>query len=205
MHPMLAQDDIPFGARALQQGIHIEGIWVSNHNSPVPSPRQPGTPSESRPSTPGLKSLQIPASVLGPPPILEKIPSNNSKNTPLPLYTRDPIPLETDIVTANRYTYEPQRPGGIYSPVMSSSGQASPTNFKRRSEAFPVHAKGASFHNRLVRKSHLSDLRPRAIPVSRGERVLRVAEPVETGMGARQPVEQQRPGKMTSKSQTWPH
>ncbi|OJJ49677.1 hypothetical protein ASPZODRAFT_2115364 [Penicilliopsis zonata CBS 506.65] len=45
-------NDIPFGARALEKGIQVEGIWVSNHNTPAPSPYQPGTPQESQPLTP---------------------------------------------------------------------------------------------------------------------------------------------------------
>lgn len=57
LYPMLTRDDIPFGARALERGIQIEGIWVSNPNTPIPSPRQPGTPAGSQPSSPALKPL----------------------------------------------------------------------------------------------------------------------------------------------------
>lgn len=202
MSPMLAQDDIPFGARALQQGVQVEGIWVSSHNSPVSSPHQPGTPSESQPSTPRLKSLQIPVSVPGPPPVLEKVSSNSSNNTSLPPYSRHPVRSAADIVAANRYTYEPQRPGGIYSPVMASNGQQSPTNFKRRSEAFSFQAKRSAFHNRPVRTSQLFDPKPRTIPASSGEPVLPEREAVENGTGARR---QQRAGGMTSKSLAWSH
>ncbi|CAG8384507.1 unnamed protein product [Penicillium salamii] len=55
--PMLHKDDIPFGARALESGIEIEGIWNSNPNTPVPSPHQPSTPVRSRPSSLSPKSL----------------------------------------------------------------------------------------------------------------------------------------------------
>lgn len=48
----MRRDDIPFGARALESGIQIEGIWISNHNTPMPSPYQPGTPAGSRPPSP---------------------------------------------------------------------------------------------------------------------------------------------------------
>lgn len=202
---MLDKDDIPFGARALQQGIQIEGIWVSNHNSPVSSPRQPGTPSESGPSTPGLNSLKIPDSPLGPPHVLEKVPSNHSNTPSLPPYTRLSPRPEAHLVTANRYTYESQRPGGIYSPVMTSSGQRSPTNFNRRSEAFPMHPKRSSFHNRLVRTSQLFDPRFRAMPGTREESEPRVTGSAENGTGAYRPVEQQRAGRMASKSQTPSH
>ncbi|KAK2742587.1 hypothetical protein FQN57_005213 [Myotisia sp. PD_48] len=46
------EDDIPFGARALESGIEIEGIWVSNRNTPAPSPLQLATPLSTRPPTP---------------------------------------------------------------------------------------------------------------------------------------------------------
>ncbi|PGH14175.1 hypothetical protein AJ80_06044 [Polytolypa hystricis UAMH7299] len=45
------EDDIPFGSRALESGIEVEGIWISNNNTPVPSPRPVGTPRSSRPSS----------------------------------------------------------------------------------------------------------------------------------------------------------
>lgn len=52
------EDDIPFGARALESGIEVSGIWVSNHNSPVPTPRLAGTPEGTRPSTPRFEKPQ---------------------------------------------------------------------------------------------------------------------------------------------------
>jgi hypothetical protein len=66
---MLHRDDIPFGARALESGIAIEGIWVSNSNTPVHSPCQPTTPVGSRPASPALrplsKAIESPKSSLG--------------------------------------------------------------------------------------------------------------------------------------------
>ncbi|KAJ5301929.1 hypothetical protein PENANT_c046G07805 [Penicillium antarcticum] len=69
LYPMLHSDGILFGARALESGIAIEGIWVSNPNTPVQSPCQPGTPVGSRPVSPALKILpkasETPKSSLG--------------------------------------------------------------------------------------------------------------------------------------------
>ncbi|KAJ9250902.1 hypothetical protein DTO207G8_5709 [Paecilomyces variotii] len=53
------RDDIPFGARALESGIQIEGIWISNHNTPVPSPYQSGTPVGSRSPSPSRLAAQL--------------------------------------------------------------------------------------------------------------------------------------------------
>ena len=61
MHPMLTHpSEIPFGARALERGVQVEGIWVSNHNTPLPSPQQPSTPAVSRPPTPESPSKKTP-------------------------------------------------------------------------------------------------------------------------------------------------
>ncbi|KKA16871.1 hypothetical protein T310_9485 [Rasamsonia emersonii CBS 393.64] len=30
-------DDVPFGARALESGVRVEGIWTPNHNTPSPN------------------------------------------------------------------------------------------------------------------------------------------------------------------------
>ncbi|GAD96586.1 DNA repair protein RAD51, putative [Paecilomyces variotii No. 5] len=54
----LRRDDIPFGARALESGIQIEGIWISSHNTPVPSPYQSGTPVGSRSPSPSRLATQ---------------------------------------------------------------------------------------------------------------------------------------------------
>ncbi|DAA73096.1 TPA_exp: Uncharacterized protein A8136_5021 [Trichophyton benhamiae CBS 112371] len=43
---------IPFGSRALESGIEIEGIWVSKTNTPLPSPIPAATPETTRPGTP---------------------------------------------------------------------------------------------------------------------------------------------------------
>ncbi|OJD18839.1 hypothetical protein AJ78_01172 [Emergomyces pasteurianus Ep9510] len=52
----MGEDDIPFGSRAIERGIKIEGIWISNHNTPVGSPIWGTTPDTSRPPSLGSKS-----------------------------------------------------------------------------------------------------------------------------------------------------
>ncbi|EER42907.1 predicted protein [Histoplasma capsulatum H143] len=52
----IGSDDIPFGSRAIERGIEIEGIWISHHNTPVGSPRWGLTPDPSRPASLGSKS-----------------------------------------------------------------------------------------------------------------------------------------------------
>ncbi|KMP09690.1 hypothetical protein CIHG_08661 [Coccidioides immitis H538.4] len=63
-----AQDnDIPFGSRAIESGVEVEGIWISNHNTPRGTPLPPATPEETRPPSPRptqVLSLDSPALAL---------------------------------------------------------------------------------------------------------------------------------------------
>ncbi|KLJ12640.1 hypothetical protein EMPG_12345 [Blastomyces silverae] len=49
-------DEIPFGSRAIERGIEVEGIWISNQNTPAGSPIWGPTPDPSRPGSLGSKS-----------------------------------------------------------------------------------------------------------------------------------------------------
>ncbi|PGH02553.1 hypothetical protein GX51_04580 [Blastomyces parvus] len=49
-------DEIPFGSRAIERGIEVEGIWISNQNTPAGSPIWGPTPDPSRPASLGSKS-----------------------------------------------------------------------------------------------------------------------------------------------------
>lgn len=200
LYPMLVQDDVPFGARALEQGIHIEGIWVSNPNSPVQSPHLPVTPSETRPSTPAMKSAPVLPMFQAPPPPFERTSTSQVSLPPYSKHPIHPVHSEGDLVAANRYTYEPQRPGGVYSPVLASSNPAAPTNFKRRSETFTPNGKRSSFHSRLVRSGQLFDTKTRDTL-----RDLEASEASLVGNETRRPTEQQRTGRMTSKCRSWSH
>lgn len=54
-----------FGARALESGIFVDGIWVSGSNTPVPSPCQPATPCASRQPSPARCPTPSLATALG--------------------------------------------------------------------------------------------------------------------------------------------
>lgn len=199
MYPMLIRDDIPFGARALERGMQVEGIWVSKPNTPIASPHQPGTPIESRPPSPALKPIPIRPVLPATSPAPENTVTNRSF---LPPYTRAPMPSEVEIVTGDRCTYEPQRPGGIYSPMVASSIPNSPSTFHPRSDTFAGNEKRTSFHSRIRRASQLFDTRVRAGPNNHDEAGLDTAS---NGVGARPSAEQHRASRITSKCRTWPH
>lgn len=207
---MLQRDDVPFGARALERGIQIEGIWISNHNTPIQSPHPPATPLGSRPSSPATRPFLLPSasstsgSSIGP----ETVPTNQSLPTyraPLPQHVRPSYHPDMDIVTANHYIYEPQRPGGIYSPVMTSpipDSPSKPSRFQRRSEILTGSEKRASFHTRIRRASHLFEKSSPAGPIEheRTERTEK-AELGSTSKGSgSQPEETHRASRITRKS-----
>ncbi|KAJ5185614.1 hypothetical protein N7491_006516 [Penicillium cf. griseofulvum] len=110
-YPMLHNDDIPFGARALERGIEVEGIWVSAPNTPTQSPCQPATPVGSRSVSPAPRSLHrtvdSPRSSMG---------SQRSMISPQPIppAARRAIATELDLASAG-FTYENHRPGTLYS------------------------------------------------------------------------------------------
>ncbi|KAM5482393.1 hypothetical protein McanCB56680_003762 [Microsporum canis] len=52
-------DLIPFGSRALESGIEIEGIWISKNNTPQASPIPPATPEGTRPASPTCSNLDL--------------------------------------------------------------------------------------------------------------------------------------------------
>lgn len=209
---MLQRDDVPFGARALERGIQIEGIWISNHNTPIQSPHPPATPLGSRPASPATRLFLLPSasstsgSSTGP----EIVPTNQSPptyRTPVLQHARLSYHPEMDIATANHYTYEHQRPGGIYSPVMTSSIPDSPrksSRFQRRSEILTGSEKRASFHTRIRRANHLFEKSPPAGPVEH-ERMERTERTEKAKLGSTsngsgsQPEETHRASRITRK------
>ncbi|KXG45672.1 uncharacterized protein PGRI_034390 [Penicillium griseofulvum] len=94
VYPMLHNDDIPFGARALERGIEVEGIWVSAPNTPTQSPCPPATPVGSRSSMGSQRSMISPQ--------------------PIPPAARRAVVTELDLASAG-FAYENHRPGSIYS------------------------------------------------------------------------------------------
>jgi hypothetical protein len=202
---MLAQDDIPFGARALERGVQVEGIWISNHNSPAQTPDQLGTPIGtpigSRSSSPAPKALPIhPRVPVTPrPPSYENIVTTHAS---LPPFAPASILSEADVIAASKYTYEPQQPEGVYSPRMTSNFPNPRSTFHRRSDTFVTSAKRASFHTRVSRANQLPEAKIRASPNHHDESGLGSAG---KDAGARAPAEQHRVSRMTSKCQSWPH
>ncbi|KAJ5383027.1 hypothetical protein N7517_000938 [Penicillium concentricum] len=111
VYPMLHKDDIPFGARALERGIEVEGIWVSDPNTPIQSPCQPATPVGSRPVSPAPRSLH--RTVDTPRPSMTSQRSMISPQ-PIPPAARRAVVSELDLASAG-FTYENHRPGALYS------------------------------------------------------------------------------------------
>lgn len=157
LYPMLHKDDIPFGARALESGIEVEGIWNSNTTTPVPSPRQPATPVGSRPASP--------APYLLPRTLENSISSTGSQSSimspkPMAPAARRGVVSEVDLASAG-FVYEPSRPGGLYGsraslPINPNSLRMSPARLETLIGVKDpiVREKRASFHSRVFTPSH---------------------------------------------------
>ncbi|CAI7610993.1 unnamed protein product [Penicillium glandicola] len=111
IYPMLHKDDVPFGARALESGIEVEGIWISDPNTPTQSPCQPATPAGSRPVSPAPRSLHR---TVGTPRSSVGSQSSVISPKPIPPAARRGGVSEIDLSSAG-YTYETHIPGGLYS------------------------------------------------------------------------------------------
>ncbi|KAK2873932.1 hypothetical protein FQN49_001983 [Arthroderma sp. PD_2] len=75
-------DLIPFGTRALESGIKIEGIWVSNTNTPQPSPVPPATPEHSMAASPACSNLDLGTAAVAPATPREQSPGATSSQGP---------------------------------------------------------------------------------------------------------------------------
>ncbi|KAJ5329387.1 hypothetical protein N7452_009777 [Penicillium brevicompactum] len=160
MDPMLNKDDIPFGARALERGIEIEGIWNSNSNTPIPSPRQPATPVGSRPTSLALNSVALNSEDS-----IVSVESQASMTSPKPVLpaSRRAIVSELDLASAG-FVYEGQKPGSWYSraslPVSQKTRPKSILMSPAREEALvgfkdhPPKDRRVSFHSRAFPSRH---------------------------------------------------
>lgn len=151
VYPMLHKDDIPFGARALERGVEVEGIWVSDPNTPTQSPYQPATPVPSRPTSPAPKSLHRevdnPKSSAG-----SQSPMINPK--PMPPAARREVVSDIGLASAG-FVYENHRSAGRHSraslPINPSAMRISPA----REESLiglretPGREKRVSFHTQI--------------------------------------------------------
>lgn len=159
VYPMLHKDDIPFGARALERGVVVEGIWISEPNTPTQSPCQPATPVPSRPVSPAPRSTHRAVDTLR-----SSVGSQSSMISPKPMppAARREVVSELDLASAG-FTYENHRPGGIYSgaslPINPTAMRMSPA----REESLigmkdtAGNEKRASFHKRIFGKTSDSD------------------------------------------------
>ncbi|KAI9816411.1 MAG: hypothetical protein M1832_005078 [Thelocarpon impressellum] len=115
----LRGEDVPFGIRAIESGIEVEGVWISRPNSPAPTirsfaPPSPGSgrdgassfdasPKKHGPAPSASSLLSIPQPVHGPP-TNHSLPSPRASS----VYTRPASP--SDRVRARSAEILPLRP-----------------------------------------------------------------------------------------------
>jgi hypothetical protein len=60
LYPMLLKDDVPFGAKALERGVQVEGIWVSRNNTPHSSTLHPKHQLQTNQPSPDMRKYPVP-------------------------------------------------------------------------------------------------------------------------------------------------
>lgn len=161
LYPMLSKDDVPFGAKALERGVQVEGIWVSKTNTPHSSTLHPETPITDQPPSPDLRKYPVPPPF---PASLMAMESAKSAQNPLHADTLTTLSTEASLVTADKYEDKLQAPSGVYTPAMSSQAPSLPSTFNRHSEGFvgdkKNNQKRDSFHSRLWHAGQVFDTKP---------------------------------------------
>ncbi|CAI7603873.1 unnamed protein product [Penicillium crustosum] len=155
VYPMLHKDDIPFGARALERGVEVEGIWISAPNTPTQSPCQPATPVPSQPASPPPRSFHSKVDTSKSSVGSQSPMSPMISPKPMPLAGRREVVSELDLASTG-FVYEKHRPAGSYSraslPINPNSMRISPA----REESLiglrdtPGREKRVSFHMRIL-------------------------------------------------------
>ena len=121
--------EVPFGVRAIESGIEVDGVWISRSNTPAPSlPDSPPSNASIAPSpvwpaqTPdrtssgsAISRLEIPQPVHGYPGVIASHNNSSSANVPFErgLSTERsptrPSSMASDYVPRGRPTYQPRR------------------------------------------------------------------------------------------------
>lgn len=202
LYPMLSRDDVPFGAKALERGVQVEGIWVSNHNTPHSSTLHPETPTTDQPSSPDMRKYPVrpptPASSVA-------IENANYSRKSLTADTPTASSSEVDLVVATENPCQTRVPAEVYTPAMFSQTPSSPSTFGRHSESFVgdkrYNQKRASFHSRIWHAGQVFDNQPAAGPRDRDEPGW-----AQTGNAVDHSLdEQRRASRMSSKCLLKPH
>ncbi|OOQ90522.1 hypothetical protein PEBR_04317 [Penicillium brasilianum] len=151
LYPMLSRDDVPFGAKALERGVQVEGIWVSSHNTPHSGTLHPETPSTDQPASHDLKKYPV-----RPPTPASSTAIKNAKNA------RKALPADTPTASSS----EVDIPGAVYTHTALSQSPSLPSSFNHHSESFvgdrKDNQKRASFHSRIWRAGGVFDNEPAA-------------------------------------------
>ena len=104
--------EIPFGVRALESGIEVDGVWISGSNTPAGS-----TPANSTPGSPTLNAVTEDSRTSPPEKIASDRASLPSQMTrieiPQPVYGPDDHRQSLHTTGVIRPTYQPRRSSGL--------------------------------------------------------------------------------------------
>lgn len=176
LYPMLSRDDVPFGAKALERGVQIEGIWVSKNSTPHSGTLHPEIPMTDQTPSADLRKYPLPTPS---PASLMAMESAKSAQNLLRADIPTTLSTEASLMTADQYGNSVHTPGEVYTPAMPFLAPSSPNIFNRHIESFVADKKNnqkrASFHSRIWHAGHVFDTKPVAGHHDRDE--LALAQP----------------------------
>lgn len=129
-------DNIPFGARAIERGIQVDGIWISGQNTPSRSPIPSGTPVVSRraSSTTNASSQDT----LKPPPIT--VTACDGISSP---FVDTPRPYMEDMETQGFQPY--LKPNGVPSETFEVDRLSADEETLQRNETLEIDRSGHDY------------------------------------------------------------
>lgn len=129
--------------------MQTEGIWISNPNTPLPSPYMPGTPVGSLPASSALK----PSNIRPVGPALETL-INSPMVSPLSEPSISTSRISSELELPPNYTSQPQLRGGVHTPGGIYGNQPFMDNAPQPQHGvLRGHEKRSSFHARIFGQS----------------------------------------------------
>lgn len=159
------KDEIPFGVRAIQSGIQVEGIWISNPNTPTPStPASPAlTPmggirgngiNSARASSSTISHLEIPqpartnfTSETSPSSVATSVFDKHVGAERLPSRSGSP---DIEIPMRGRPAYQPRQQSHLRPPTARSSAAFDALEAQGRRSGTSTYSNGTFFEPVVV-------------------------------------------------------
>lgn len=128
---------IPFGIRAIESGIEVDGVWISRNNTPAPSIREPSSSSLSAYRAIPQQSRQGSMTDVG-----MTLTNNGTETSPIASSSREPsqtLSMDRSTSAGSIGSHRPSSP----EPVASASRRYPPHSYQRYEGSSSKHFRNA--------------------------------------------------------------